>query len=57
MRSFRLEKAALEGPVCDNITAATDQHFRPSPRVLQCWQIRLSGDSLDGQRAPVQTVT
>jgi 23S rRNA (guanine2445-N2)-methyltransferase / 23S rRNA (guanine2069-N7)-methyltransferase len=42
MRSFKLDETALTGLVCDNITAATiDEDFRRSPRVHQCWQIRV----------------
>ena len=40
LRTFKLDEAALEGLVCDNISVGTiDEDFRRSPRVHQCWQI------------------
>ncbi len=40
LRGFKLDEAALDGVVCDNITADTiDEDFRRSPRVHHCWKI------------------
>jgi 23S rRNA (guanine2445-N2)-methyltransferase / 23S rRNA (guanine2069-N7)-methyltransferase len=42
MRSFKLDESGLAGLDCVNISAATiDEDFRRSPRVHQCWQIRV----------------